>query len=112
MDAAIDVTDLIDRCPQPQVVVTSRQVLRVRLFVERAQAVRPTFHLTSTNGAAVAELCRRHDGVPLAIELAAARTRLVSPDALLSRLMSRLALLTSGATDLSAPTAQLRKRWR
>jgi predicted ATPase/DNA-binding NarL/FixJ family response regulator len=69
----------------------------VRLFVERAQAKRPEFALTDANAAAVAEICRRVDGLPLAIELAAARTDVFSPQQLLPRLDRRLPLLTGGA---------------
>jgi predicted ATPase/DNA-binding CsgD family transcriptional regulator/transcriptional regulator with XRE-family HTH domain len=72
----------------------------VALFVERAGAADPSFTLTDRNAAAVAELCRRLDGLPLAIELAAARVKLFTPHALLSRLTSRLWLLTGGARDL------------
>jgi predicted ATPase len=76
----------------------------VRLFVSRARDVRPDFELTESNVANVAELCRRLDGLPLAIELAAPRIRLLSPSALLERLESRLGLLTGGARD--APDRQ------
>jgi predicted ATPase/class 3 adenylate cyclase len=69
----------------------------VRLFVERARRSRPSFDLTEDNAAAVAELCRRLDGIPLAIELAAARTRVLSPAQILSGLHRRFALLTGGA---------------
>jgi predicted ATPase len=63
-----------------------RQYASVRLFVERAHAAAPGFELTSENAEAVAEICRRLDGLPLAIELAAARSRLLPPQALLARL--------------------------
>jgi len=72
----------------------------IRLFVERARAARSEFRITTENAAAVVELCRRLDGLPLAIELAAARVRLLSPEAVLARLDNRLALLTGGALDL------------
>jgi len=72
----------------------------VALFVERAQAVAPGFALTEDNAPAVAEICLRLDGLPLAIELAAARTRLLSPAAMVKRLPERLKLLAGGARDL------------
>jgi predicted ATPase/class 3 adenylate cyclase/Tfp pilus assembly protein PilF len=71
----------------------------VRLFVDRAQAVRAGFALTEQNVDAVVAICRRLDGLPLAIELAAARMRLLSPEAILARLDSRLSLLTGGSRD-------------
>ena len=70
-----------------------------QLFVERATAARPSFRLTEDNAPAVAEICRLLDGLPLAIELAAARVRLLSPEALLARLDDRLKLLTGGLRD-------------
>jgi predicted ATPase/class 3 adenylate cyclase len=72
----------------------------VRLFVERARNVKPDFALTPKNAAAVVEICRRLDGLPLAIELAAARIRLFSPQALLNRLERRLPILTHGPRDV------------
>src|SRR5690349_16519037 len=72
----------------------------VGLFVERAHAVAPGFELTDANAGAVAEICRRLDGLPLAIELAAARIRLLPPQALALRLDRRFSLLTDGARDL------------
>ena len=80
----------------------------VRLFVQRAQAASAGFELTSGNAAAVAEICRRLDGLPLAIELAAARVRLLPPQALLARLDDRMGLLTGGARDLPERQRTLR----
>ena len=76
----------------------------VALFVERAQAVKREFTLTKENAPAVAAICARLDGLPLAIELAAARIKLLPPSAMLVRLENRLNLLTGGARDL--PTRQ------
>jgi non-specific serine/threonine protein kinase len=72
----------------------------VGLFVERAQAAQAEFVLTQQNAGAVTEICRRLDGLPLAIELAAARVRMLPPQALLARLDRQLSLLTSGARDV------------
>jgi predicted ATPase/class 3 adenylate cyclase len=80
----------------------------VRLFIERAQAVKPEFTVTNENAPAVAEICWRLDGLPLAIELAAARIRMFSPQALLERLGSRLKMLRGGARDLPARQQTLR----
>ncbi len=76
----------------------------VALFIQRARAVRSEFEVTSANAPAVAEICAQLDGLPLAIELAAARSKLLSPQAMLGRLQSRLGLLTGGPRDL--PTRQ------
>ncbi len=80
------------------------QLAAVRLFVERARALQPAFQLTEANARTIAEICARVDGLPLAIELAAARIKLLPPQALLKRLSSRLDVLTSGTRDL--PTRQ------
>ncbi len=80
----------------------------VALFVDRARAVRPGFALTEGNAAAVAGICRRLEGLPLAIELAAARTRLLGPDALLRRLAKSLDALGTGAVDLPERQRTLR----
>jgi tetratricopeptide (TPR) repeat protein len=80
----------------------------VALFVDRARGVRPSFALTEGNAAAVAEICRRLEGLPLAIELAAARTRLLDPDALLGRLAGSLDALGTGAVDLPERQRTLR----
>jgi non-specific serine/threonine protein kinase len=76
----------------------------VAFFVDRAQAVRPDFILTADNAAAIAEICARLDGLPLALELAAARVKTLPPSILLSRLGARLPLLIGGARD--APERQ------
>ncbi len=72
----------------------------VALFTARAQAVRPDFGVTSENAAAVVEICAAVDGLPLALELAAARMKLLSPDGLLERLRGRLDTLTARAQDV------------
>jgi predicted ATPase len=121
---------LLDACPALQILATSRASLHVRgertlvveplplplsttespenlmrnasvaLFVERARAVRPAFVLTETNAPSVAALCQRLEGLPLAIELAAARSRILSPEALLAQMTDRLRLLSGGPRDL------------
>ena len=87
---------------------TLSQYEAVALFIQRAQAVQPDFQVTSTNAPAVAEICTRLDGLPLAIELAAARIKLLSPEALLARLGRRLPVLTSMARDVPARQQTLR----
>lgn len=134
LDAALLIPDVLERCPHLIVLVTSRAGLQVRgeqeypvpplalpgssdceaetvarsaavaLLVERARAVRPDFQLTPENAAPVVGICRRLDGLPLAVELAAARLKLLSPQALLSRLDHRLGILNDGPRDL--PTRQ------
>jgi predicted ATPase/class 3 adenylate cyclase len=132
LDAADRVAALLDAAPRLGVLVTSRAPLRiraeqeiqvpplqipyggdpveisdveaVRLFVERARAARPDFDITADNAATVAALVTRLDGLPLAIELAAARVRLFPPATLLERLNSSLGVLAGGSRDL--PTRQ------
>lgn len=84
------------------------QYAAVALFIQRAVAVKPDFEVTNQNAPAVAEICVRLDGLPLAIELAAARCKILSPQAILQRLEHRLTLLTSGARDLPARHQTLR----
>jgi predicted ATPase len=128
--AAREIADLLAACSRMKILVTSREPLHirgeqllempilslpaeretsparlgrvesVRLFVDRAQAIAWDFSLTEENAGTIAELCRRLEGIPLAIELAAARVRTISPQAMLARLQSRLKLLTGGAVDL------------
>ena len=81
-----------------------RAIESVALFVERATAVRPAFAVTESSVRAVSEICRRLDGLPLAIELAAARTKVISAEALLHRLEHRLPAMTQGPAD--APDRQ------
>ena len=80
----------------------------VRLFIERAEATKAGFEITSENAPAVAEICARLDGLPLAIELAAARIKLLPPSSILARLTNRLKLLTGGARDLPERQRTLR----
>lgn len=80
----------------------------VRLFVQQAQAARPSFALSADNAAAVAAICRRLDGLPLAIEIAAARVRMLPPAALLKRLDQSMKTLVGGAADLPARQQTLR----
>ena len=80
----------------------------VALFTERAMAVRPDFAVTSANAPAVAEICVRLDGLPLAIELASARVRVLTPQAIMERLGDRLKLLSGGSRDLPERQQTLR----
>src|SRR6266568_2648258 len=84
------------------------QVPAVALFVERVREVKPDFVLTADNAQAVAEICRRLDGLPLALELAAARSTVLPPAALLARLAHRLPLLVHGARDVPQRQQTLR----
>ncbi|MFG2838397.1 BTAD domain-containing putative transcriptional regulator [Streptomyces zaomyceticus] len=115
IDAAAALAEtLLTACPELRILATSREPLGVpgesvrpleplppdpahRLFAERARAVRPDVDLTRDGGAAVDEICRRLDGLPLAIELAAARLRLLTPRQIADRLDDRFRLLTSGS---------------
>ena len=80
----------------------------VTLFLERATTIRPGFAITSENAVSIADICARLDGLPLAIELAAARVRLLTPQAIVGRLDRRLPLLTGGARDLPSRQQTLR----
>lgn len=125
LPAATVVAEMLTACPNVKVMVTSRAGLRiygeqefpvapleqnsaVQLFAQRAAAVRPNFAITGENSAVIREICSKLDGLPLAIELAAARTKLLSPNAILERLQSRLQLLTGGALDLPERQQTLR----
>ena len=98
--------------PNPRFLPDSATLARypaVELFIQRALAVKPDFQITPTNAPAVAEICIRLDGLPLAIELAAARSKLLSPQAMLARLDSRIDSPPQGARDLPARQQTLRK---
>jgi predicted ATPase/class 3 adenylate cyclase len=87
---------------------TLSQYEAVALFIDRARSMKPDFAVTNENAPAVAEICARLDGLPLAIELAAVRVKLLSPQAMLGRLEQRLPLLTGGARDLPKRQRTLR----
>src|SRR6266704_4020181 len=137
--AATLLAELLEACPDVKILVTSREVLRLRaehqfavpplalpdpqhlpderslahipavnLFIQRTQAIKSDFHVTTDNAATIAEICTRLDGLPLAIELAAARINLLPPQALLARLSQRLTVLTSGARDVPERQRTLR----
>ncbi len=139
MEAAPQVTMLLQAAPHLIILVTSRETLRlkpehqyiistlpvpdsstylstddilhneaVRLFAQRAQQICPEFLITHDNSLAVAEICMQLDGLPLAIELAAARIRILPPQAMLERLSGRLNILTEGARDLPPRQRTLR----
>ena len=93
---------------RPPSVERLTQYEAVRLFVERAQAAKAEFSVTNESAPAVAEICYRLDGLPLAIELAAARIKVLSPQKMLERLSNRLKLLTGGARDLPERQRTLR----
>jgi predicted ATPase len=93
-------------CPSVGCVTASESV---RLFVARAQAVRPDFLLTEENADVIAQICRRLDGLPLAIELAAARTRILPLRTIAERLSQPLMLLAGGARDLPGRQRSLRE---
>jgi predicted ATPase len=90
--------------PENNAVEALVQTDSIRLFLERAAGTQPTFTLTSTNARAVAQICRQLEGNPLAIELAAARARVLSPDQIAARLTDRFKLLTGGSR--TAPPRQ------
>jgi predicted ATPase/class 3 adenylate cyclase len=104
---SVPTLDLPPRKPPPTLEQLT-QYDAVRLFIARAQAVKPGFTVDNETAPAIAEICWRLDGLPLAIELAAARIRMLPPQALLARLEKRLPLLTGGARDAPARQRTLR----
>jgi non-specific serine/threonine protein kinase len=133
LDAALPVADLLETCPRLTVVCTSRirlgisgehvvtvpplavpeddhlqQAEAIQLFAQRASASSSSFALTEDNLQEVTDLCRRLDGLPLAIELAAARTSVLTPRAMLARIEHRLDLLSDGPRDAPARLRDMR----
>jgi predicted ATPase/DNA-binding CsgD family transcriptional regulator len=135
--ASPEIGELLIACPRLQILVTSRESLRiageyeypvgplalpgsaatgenlndnasVQLFLERVRAVQPNFALDPATARTVADICIRLDGLPLAIELAAARVKLLSPSSILTRLVDRLALLDRGGRDVPARLRTMR----
>ena len=139
IEASPLLAELLEACPEIKILVTSREVLRLRgehqfsvpplalpdprhlpdvrlltqfpsvkLFIQRAQAIQSDFDVTPDNAVTIAQICLRLDGLPLAIELAAARIKLLRPQALLTRLDHRLQVLTGGTRDLPLRQQTLR----
>lgn len=126
LSAARIVSEILEQCPFVKAVVTTRAPLKVygeqefpvspllksaavQLFEQRSMAVRPNFAITTENQGAIEAICQRLDGLPLAIELAAACIKVLSPAAILERMQSRLELLTGGASDLPERQKTLRR---
>jgi predicted ATPase/DNA-binding winged helix-turn-helix (wHTH) protein len=126
ISAGTVVAETLEACPSLKIVVTSRSCLHIygeqefpvttlpqnsaiELFAQRATAVWPGFAINADNAPAIQEICSRLDGLPLAIELAAARTKVLSPGAILDRLQNPLQLLTGGALDQPERQQTLRK---
>jgi predicted ATPase/DNA-binding winged helix-turn-helix (wHTH) protein len=124
--AAALVAEILEACPSLKIMITSRSCLHlygeqefpvtslpqssaIELFVQRAAAVWPAFSVTQENAQVLEEICSRLDGLPLAIELAAARTRMLPPHAILDRLERPLELLTGGPLDLPERQQTLHK---
>jgi predicted ATPase len=133
VDAAPELTALIGECPRVRLLVTSREMLRlsgehvypvqplpiaslngergpaVELFIDRATAIRHDMPLTEPVLDAIAQICERLDGLPLAIELAAARVRVLMPQEILARLHNRLDFLATGPSDFPERQRTLRR---